>query len=339
MDIDEFFEKVVKNKIKYFNEMKTKEDHENTIFIKMFIFMIITICLIPIVETIFIIPEGFLTILILIELFVPFIYLFSHNKRNHILYFKKEILTPFFNYCFNNVKYEFDNPISKIELNKISKYLFLDFKLKSNDSITLQINEKKIQMSNIHYNYRYGYNRRGSKIATRNALVIRIPTNNSNINASVVYNQYKNDNYMKVKKLKNILAKRVNKNYKVYISQQCIDFNEKYTLYISDDTNEDNIEKFINEFYNLAQKYKANDIGLCVVDDYINVFISEKTLEDFYRRDKDVMMNYINGFLDINLTNAKVANCEKKNFNNIYNKINKIETIIGQVINIVKYIQ
>ena len=143
MDIDEFFEKVVKNKIKYFNEMKTKEDHENTIFIKMFIFMIITICLMPIVETIFIIPEGFLSILILIELFVPFIYLFSHNKRNHILYFKKEILTPFFNYCFNNVKYEFDNPISKIELNKISKYLFLDFKLKSNDSITLQINEKK----------------------------------------------------------------------------------------------------------------------------------------------------------------------------------------------------
>ncbi len=145
MDIDEFFEKVVKNKIKYFNEMKTKEDHENTIFIKMFIFMIITICLMPIVETIFIIPEGFLTILILIELFVPFIYLFSHNKRNHILYFKKEILTPFFNYCFNNVKYEFDNPISKIELNKISKYLFLDFKLKSNDSITLQINEKKFK--------------------------------------------------------------------------------------------------------------------------------------------------------------------------------------------------
>ena len=50
-------------------------------------------------------------------------------------------------------------------------------------------------------------------------------------------------------------------------------------------------------------------------------------------------MNYIDGLLDINLTNAKVANCEKKNFNNIYNKINKIETIIGQVINIVKYIQ
>ena len=37
--IDSLFEKVVKDKIKYFNEMKTKEDHENTIFIKMFIFM------------------------------------------------------------------------------------------------------------------------------------------------------------------------------------------------------------------------------------------------------------------------------------------------------------
>ena len=96
MDIDEFFEKVIKDKIKYFNEIKTKEDHENTIFIKMFIFMIITICLIPIVETIFIIPEGFLTILILIELFVPFIYLFSHNKRNHILYFKKRNINTIF---------------------------------------------------------------------------------------------------------------------------------------------------------------------------------------------------------------------------------------------------
>lgn len=338
MDIDEFFEKVVKNKKEYFNEMKMEEDNKNTIFIKMFIFMIITIFLISIVDNILIIPEGFLTILFATELLVPFIYLFFHNKGNYILYFKKEILTPFFNYCFNNAKYEFDNPISKMDLNKISKYLFFNFKMKSNDSITLQIDGKKIQMSNICYLYTYGYNRRGAKRATRNALLIRIPINNSDINASIVYNQYKTDNYIQVKNLKNILAKRVNKNYKVYISQKCVDFNEKYTLYISDDTSKDNIEKCINEFYNLVQDYKANDIGMCVVDDYINVFISEKELEDFYRRDKDVMMKYIDGYLDINLTNDKVANCEKRNFDNIYNKINKIETIIRQVINIVKYI-
>ena len=339
MDIDEFFEKVVKNKKEYFNKLKTKEDIKNTIFIKMFMFMFITIFLIPIVDDIFMIPEGFLFILLVVELFGPFIYLFSNNKENYILYFKKEILTSFFNYCINNAKYEFDNPISKKELNKISKYLFFNFKMKSNDSVTLQIDGKKIQMSNICYDYTYGYNRRGAEKANRNALLIRIPIINSDINASIVYNQYKNVNYMKVKKLKNILAKKVNKNYKVYISQKCMDFNEKYTLYISDDTNEDNIEKFINEFYNLVQDYKANDIGICVVDDYINVFISEKTIEDFYRRDKDVIMTYFDGYLDINLTNDKVANCEKRNFDNIYNKINKIETIIGQMINIVKYIQ
>ena len=92
----------------------------------------------------------------LTPLFLPFIYIgLSHNENNHVTYFKNEILKPFYNNCFNNVKYEADVPISKKELQNISKYLFFKSELNSNDSIVMKINGKEVVLSNLYYNYTY----------------------------------------------------------------------------------------------------------------------------------------------------------------------------------------
>ena len=50
-------------------------------------------------------------------------------------------------------------------------------------------------------------------------------------------------------------------------------------------------------------------------------------------------MDYFEGVLDINLTNDRVIECGKNNFNRIYNKMVQIQNIIEQFLNYEQFIE
>lgn len=328
MNIDDFFEKFVENKKDYIEKIKRENKKKDLIFV-IALFSIIPMFYIYILILQVFIQSWIIIVLSAIMTLAPFIYLrFSKNNGDYITYLKKEILTPFFNYCFNNINYKMNEPFSKEELKHICKYLFFKWGIHSNDSIEIRINNKNINVTNVYYYYNRNIGRHSTQ-EKGYGLVIKIPINNYNDKKiSIIPNKYCSDLSVNGK---NILMKILKMPFKVYQSPNNIEFNNIYTFYNSENEITGKNENFIKKLLEISRQYKFDDTRICIINNYCYVLINGKNM-------MNVCYNSLRGGIDINLTNDLIIDIKKQNFRRIHNNILSIQNIIIELLDLEQYI-
>lgn len=344
MNIEEFYNEYVNGKTEEILKMREKEIKSKRKVLFMMIGLFIAILIGRIVDDMLRIEiissvSGFLFLF-----GFPCILIIQFSKTtNSREVFKKKILTPFFNKCFENINYQYDAQFSKRELKSMLGIIPPNTKIYSNDIIYLKMKNREIKIGDIVYDEeeRYGLFYTKTRVRGRCGILVEIPINNNNnahfmikskrnLFEQVLGHKYcgeeKNNTYInqelnnikKNQRIEELLDDKENREQSEYNQE----FNEKFKLYNYKKENLKDKEAILEKILNIETQF--NIIFEILVKNK-NMYILIKNMQIFSDTSFELSKN-------------PVEEIKQKDFWYIEQIMNKIQEIIVSVIDVEEYL-